>query len=121
MQLLKRNSTEFEYYPLTGEQSDLDGYGRHTGSFKPVFGEPIRMRGMISVPSGSTFQAFYGTDIRYTHTLLMDDPDAPITETGIVKWKGSTYEVRAVRRCLNVLNVALRQQTASPVPDGEGG
>ena len=118
MRLQRRNTTVFEYFPDTGETNDLDEHERHTGQFKPVFGAPILLRGSISVPSGLVYQAFYGIDTRYTHTLLMDDPDAPITETGIIRWKGKTYEIRAVRRSMNVLAAALREQTKSPLQEG---
>lgn len=112
MKLLRRNTTEFEYLPMTGEGSDVvNGY--NTGNFPPVYGNPIPKRGNISSPSGYTNQTFFGQDIRYTHVLVMDHPDEDIKETGQIRWKGELYDIRAVRPSLNALSAALRKQTVN--------
>lgn len=111
MKLLKRNMTEFEYLPNNGTMTDLNDDGEHTGEFHPEYGTPVLYKGNISSPSGHTTQQFYGEDIRYTHTLLMDKPDADIDEHGMIRWKGNLYEIAAVRPSLNVLSVALRRIT----------
>lgn len=111
MRLLVRNCTTFDYYKYTGLDSDLDENDLHTGIWKPVYAEPVTYTGNISSPSGAAVQAFDGLDIRYTHVLLMDDPNADISETGYIVWKGKTYDVTAVRASLNVLSVALEQRT----------
>ena len=118
MKCLKRNMTEFEYLPNTGEESDMNDDWEHTGDYQPVFGEPVTYRGNISVPSGQTANQFYGEEIRYTHTLIMDKPDTDIQETGRIRWKGNLYDIVAVRPSLNVLSVALRRRT-SPVSGGD--
>ena len=120
MRLLKRNTTEFEYLPMTDEQSDLDEDGYHTGIFKPIYGDPIEKKGNISTPSGQANQTFYGMDLRYTHVLVMDHVDEDITETGIIRWKGDLYDIRAVRPSLNSLSVALRKQTVNHAGGEEG-
>ena len=114
MRLLLRNTTKFDYLPYDGVETDLNDDGEHTGEFHPSYGNPITYRGNISSPNGQTQQTFYGEDIRYTHTLLMDDPNVPITEHGIIRWKGHLYEVTAVRPSINSLTVALKRMT-----DGE--
>lgn len=119
MKLLHRNTTKFEYIPYTGEESDLDENEMHTGEFHPVYGDPVEYRGNISTPSGNTTQTFYGMDIRYSHVLVMDKPDAEIAETGLIRWKDETYEIRAVRPSLNSLSIAMRKQTVDHA-DGEG-
>ena len=111
MRLLKRNTTEFEYLPYTGTDSDLNEDGEHTGEFHPEYGTPVKYRGNISSPSGNVNQTFYGMDIRYTHVLVMDQPDADIQETGLVLWKNNRYEIRAVMPSINALSVALRRLT----------
>ena len=111
MRLLRRNTTEFEYLPPTGNETDIDANGDHTGDFHPEYGDPITYRGNISAPSGQVQHQFYGLDIRYTHTLLMDDPTADIHERGLIRWQGHTYDIQAVCPSLNVLSVALRRQT----------
>lgn len=111
MKLLRRNTKEFEYLPWTGEETDVDESGRHTGNYVPTYGTAVIMRGNISIPGGHLNQTFYGQNIRYTHTLLMDDENAQISETGRILWNGHRYEIRAVRRSLNGLSAALMQMT----------
>ena len=111
MKMLKRNLTEFEYFAYTGLTSDLNKDGLHTGIPKPVYDDPVTYKGNISVPSGQTVQAFDGLGIRYTHVLLMDNPDIGITEDGIIRWKGELYFIRGVAPSLNVLSIALQQRT----------
>jgi len=118
VRLLRRNTTTFEYLPPTDEETDLNDDGEHTGEYKPVYGYPETYRGTISVPSGQVSHQFYGEDIRYTHTLVMDDPNADIREEGLIRWKGNTYDIQAVRPSLNVLSIALKRQT-SVASDGE--
>ena len=113
MRLLLRNTTEFEYLPYDGVGSDLNDDGEHTGEFHPAYGKPVRYRGNISAPSGQTAHTFYGEDIRYTHTLVMDKK-VDIDEHGVIRWCGHTYEIVAVRPSLNAMSIALRRIT-----DGE--
>lgn len=117
MHLLRRNLTDFEYLPPDGETSDLNDDGEHTGEFYQKSGTPVPKKGNISEPSGSISQNFFGTDTRYTHVLVMDDPDAGISELGMIRWKGDLYEIRAVRPSLNALSVALRKKTANHVEE----
>ena len=111
MRLLKRNCTEFKYYAYTGLESDLDENGLHTGVPKPVYEDPVTYKGNISVPSGSAVQAFDGLEVRYSHVLVMDDPNADIAEYGKIRYKGRMYAITAVRPSLNVLSVALIAET----------
>ena len=111
MRLLRRNTTEFEYLPYSGTETDLNDDGEHTGEFRPEYGDPVIYRGNISSPSGHTVHQFYGEDIRYTHTLVLDNPNADIEEHGMIRWKNNLYEITAVRPSLNVLSVALRRIT----------
>ena len=113
---LRRNETEFEYLPPDGETTDLNEDGEHTGDYYQQHGTPVTMKGNISMPSGYTSQDFFGTDTRYTHVLVMDDPEAEISELGMIRWKGSLYEIRAVRPSLNALSVALRKKTVNNAP-----
>lgn len=123
--------TEFEYFQNTGTSSDLNENGEHTGEFVRTYKCPVRYKGSFTPPSGRENQMFYGEDIRYTHTLTMDDPDVKINEYGVIRWKGALYDIQAVRRSLNFAIIALRKQTeahddpyVAPEPDehetGEG-
>ena len=120
--------TDFEFLPFSGLETDLNDDGEHTGEFHREYGEAIPYRGNISSPSGKENQTFYGEDIRYTHTLVMDDPNAEINEYGVIRWKGELYDVVAVRPSINFVSIALRRQTNEHIdpyipenePDGEG-
>lgn len=115
MRLLKRNTTEFEYLPYTGTVTDLNEDNEHTGDYSSEtenhYGTPVVYRGNISTPSGHSNMTFYGEDIRYTHTLVMDNPNVDIKEYGRVRWKGHLYDVQAVRPSINSVSIALRRCT----------
>lgn len=110
---LRRNETDFEYLPPDGEGTDLNEDGEHTGEFDPQHSEPVPCRGNISMPNGFISQNFFGTDTRYTHVLVMDDPDADISELGMIRWKGDLYAIKAVRPSLNSLSAALQKKTVN--------
>ena len=120
MHLMRRNTTVFEYLPPDGETSDLNDNGEHTGDFYQVHKDPVEYRGTISTPSGYISQNFFGTDTRYTHVLMMDDPDVDITELGMIRWKGKLYEIRAVRPSINSVSIALREKTINHTDGGAG-
>lgn len=108
MKLLKRNLTEFTYEAYEGKQEILKD-GKHTGKYEVRYGEPVPYTGNISTPSQMASQQWFGIETDYTHVLLMEDPNADIKETGIIRWKGNTYMITAVRPSINVLAVALRK------------
>ena len=118
MKLLRRNLRKFEYLPYKSTERDWNDSNEHTGEFYPEYGEPVEYWGNISTPSGKVNQTFYGQEIRYTHVLLMDNPDVPICEKGIVRWKGEDYEVQAVKPSLNSVSIALRKQTENKETSG---
>lgn len=145
MRLLQRNLTEFEYIPQT-EETDIDPEtGMHTGEFRQMTDEelgedtePILCEGNISTASQYATYTLFGTDIRYTHVLVMDyteveideygkitlngDPDVEINEYGKIRWNGDLYDIRAVRPSLNSVSIALRKQTKNHTKDeGEDG
>lgn len=110
MKLCRRNTTVFDYQAYLGEEEKLLN-GLHTGNTKPRYADPVPYRGNISAPSGSVVNSLFGQDIRYTHVLVMDDPNADIAENGLVRWKDSEYDITAVRPSINVLTVALKKRT----------
>ena len=89
--------------------------------YKPVYGQPVIYRGNISVANGFAQDSMLGVETPYTHTLLMDNMTADISVLGLVGWNGKLYEVKAVRRSLNVLNIALKESTMMTVDIDEGG
>lgn len=112
MRLLRRNTSVFSYRAFAGEQEVLKD-GRHTGNTKPLYAEPVQYRGNISAPSGFATDNLFGVNTKYTHVLLMDNPNADIKEDGLIDWNGSSYEIKAVRPSINVLAIALKKKTAN--------
>lgn len=110
MKLLRRNTVQFTYRPYTGRSETLVD-GIHTGVPTPTYGAGATYRGNISPSNGYVQEKLFGINLDYTHVLLMDKFDAPIAETGIIEWNGETYTIKAVKRSMNVLNVALKRQT----------
>jgi hypothetical protein len=111
MKLLMRNLKEFTYTACNGKTEVLKD-GKHTGKFEVSYSDPVYYKGNISVPSGQDQQTFFGINTVYTHVLLMDNPEADIREDGLIQWKGSVYEVKAIRQSDNVLAIALKKRTA---------
>lgn len=118
MRLLRRNTTKFQYRAYLGEQEILKD-GRHTGNYEVAYAEPVEYRGNISAPSGFATDNLFGVNTQYTHVLLLDKPDADISEDGLIDWRDVVYEVKAVRPSLNVLAVALKKRTVNNAADKE--
>ncbi len=110
MRNLRRNETVFEYRAYLGEEETLNGE-MHTGNYHAVYADPVQYRGNIDPPSGFATDNLFGVNTQYTHVLLMDNPNADITEEGLIYWKGAAYEIKAVRPSLNVLAIALKKRT----------
>ena len=106
MRLLHRDTTEFTYSAFAGKTEILKD-GKHTGKFELTYADPVSYTGNISIPYGQAQQQLFGIDTRYTHVLLMDDPEVPMREDGIIECNGVKYDIKAIRRSHNVLSVAL--------------
>ena len=110
MKCLKRNMREFTYTPCLGKTEIMSG-DKHTGKFTVAYGDPVSYQGTFSVPGGQANRELFGIDTKYTHVLLMDNPDADIREDGLIQYKGSVYDIKAIRDSLNVLAIALMKRT----------
>ena len=112
MRLLRRDTVEFVYKPLSAEvETQTDE--RHTGNYEPTYGYSVTYRGNISIPTGFASDNLFGQNIQYSHVLLMDNTKADIQEDGIIEWRGEVYEIRAVRPSHNFLSIALKKKTAN--------
>lgn len=109
MRLLKRALTRFDYRACKGKEEILAD-GRHTGRYQLVYDDPVVMTGNISAPKGFANDRWFGIETKYTHVLLVDDPNTCIREDGLIIWNNETYEVRAVRPSLNMTSIALRKR-----------
>ena len=114
MKLLSRNLVKFTYMPYEGVREGIDEDERYTGVQEPYYGDPVTYKGNISIPSGQAVQAFDGLEIRYSHVLIMGDPNADINEYGKIIWNKKQYSITAVRRSLNFLSAALMEDAVEP-------
>lgn len=76
MKCLKRNQRVFYYAPFIREDPEND--------YRPVYGEPVEMRGNISPGTGSTSVEQFGTNIEYDKVIVLDEPDCSIDESSIL-------------------------------------
>ena len=126
MRLLQRNCRKMEYLPFLGETDVDPDTGMHTGEPVMQYGDPVPLKGNISVPSRRTDATLYGEDVRYTHELMLPlKRNGPkIDEYGLIRFRDELYDIQAVRESLNFIAVALQKQTVNhgeaPEPDGDG-
>ena len=126
MRLQQRNCRKMEYLPFLGETDVDPDTGMHTGEPVMQYGDPVELKGNISVPSRRTDATFYGEDVRYTHELLLPlkRKGLQIEEYGLIRFQDDLYDIRAVRPSLNFVSIALQKQTVNhgeaPEPYGDG-
>ena len=111
MRVLRRNTAEFTYRPMTGESET--GWSPVTGEYLPEYGTPVTYRGNISPASGVLAERLFGLDLDYTHVILLDNVNADINEDGLIEWEGNTYKIRAIHKSLNVLSIAISRLLVS--------
>lgn len=110
MRLLRRNTTTVYYRPYIGKSERMDGT-LHTGEKQAAYGDPVAYRGNVSVATGQNVNELFGVNTPYTHTLLLDMPGADIRDTGLIEWRGETYEIKGVYPSPNFLSIALKRRT----------
>lgn len=108
--MLRRQRTSFEYMPFLRKTEILDN-GKHTGRHTAKYGGRVTYTGNVAMPTGYVQATWFGIDKDYSHILIMDDPQAPIKEEGIIEWQGDTYVIQAVRPSINFLSIAMRRIT----------
>ena len=117
MRCLQRNKTPFYYAPFVSRERVGNGY-------KPVYGDPVAMRGNISPATGSTSVEQFGNNVEYDKVIVIDDPNCPIDENSIlfVEVEPTTnasgdyvydYIVKRVARSLNSVSIAISKVKVS--------
>ena len=76
MKCLKRNQRVFYYAPFIREDPE--------NNYRPVYGEPVEIRGNISPGTGSTSVEQFGTNIEYDKVIVLDDVNCPIDESSLL-------------------------------------
>ena len=111
MKLLRRNLTEVEYREYLGKEEILVD-GKHTGRYKPKYGDPEIIKGNMDLPNGFVQNQFFGINPDYTNILLVaKGPANRFDETGIIEWHGNRYQIMSIRESLNVIALALQKLT----------
>lgn len=114
MRLLRKNRQHIEYYPNLGVEEVIED-GRHTGRFVVKYGDPVVYHGNVaaSMMYDRADMRWYGVETTYLHTIVLDDVNADIKETGKIVWNGNDYEVKEVAPSLNVLRIQIRKMVSN--------
>ena len=124
MRCLKRNQRAFWYAVYTGDTEKTDGNGLYTGDIGPSYGTPVEMKANISAAKGSADFELFGSDLRYSKTIVTDDLSCPITEESAI-WIDleptdeqeqpvpHNYVVKGVAKSLNSITFAIAEAEQS--------
>ena len=83
MRGIRKNMQSFWYALYERSEPILDKYGNEIG-FKPVYGNPIKSSGNISIAHGSTETGQFGAIAVYTKTINPMPVDCPIDESSVL-------------------------------------
>ena len=117
MKCLKRNKRSFYYALYTGKE-------RFNHTYRPLYGDAIRLTGNISPANGVTSVEQFGNNVDYDKVIVLDDPHCPITENSVLfidvdPERNSDgdylydYIVRKVARSLNSVSIAISKVVVS--------
>lgn len=116
MKCLERNKRTFWYSLYKGKEPLTDEYGRKTGEYRVVYGEPVCMKANISPANGSSQFEQFGSSEQYDKVIVTDDMSCPIDENSVLyvdctEPNGEDmpfdYIVKKVARSLNSISYAI--------------
>ena len=118
MRCLKINQRTIHYALYTGKTAETDTDGNFTGDYVETYGTPVALRINVSPAKRYTAIEPFGEESDYTHTMVTDDMNCPITETSLI-WIGipttdkANFRVVKVARSLNHITYDL-EEIANP-------
>ena len=132
MRAVKRNQQPFWYALYSEETEQVDGEGNYTGEIGPSYGSAVQMYANISAARGNADTDVFGTDLKYSKTIMTCDMSCPITEESIL-WIGiepedanknpmpHNYTVVKVAKSLTNIQIAVEEvqltnEPVQPVP-----
>lgn len=129
MRGMARNERTFWYALFLKTEKTYDQWGNENGT-KPVYGNPIQIRGNISASRGAVMGNLFGLNASYLRTINPMPLDCPIEETSIL-WidkvpvinekgdivTGHDYVVDQVEKSLNHKAYTIRKVNTA---DGVG-
>ena len=104
------------YYALyLGKREAQNQDALYTGDLVDIYDSPVEVMASVSAARGTSDIDLFGININYTHTVIVDHEDCPITETSRL-WIGRdpnkdehNFEVVRVARSLNHVVYAVQQ------------
>ena len=84
MRTLRRNRVPFWYCTYLGKEELIDEDGNKTGDYYLRYAKPVQLWGNVSPARGEAQMELFGNDIAYDKTIILDDPDCPITESSVL-------------------------------------
>lgn len=120
MRDVQRNKQTLYYALRTGSVENTDEYGNVTGTFREVYGEPVKYRRNVSAPKGTIDLERFGLDSQYTRVIATTDMNCPIAEDSIL-WVGikptdtkgnpvpHNYVVQRIAPTVNQLLIAIKE------------
>ena len=127
MRTLKRNKVQVSYALYSGKTEVQNTDGTYTGEWTKTYASPVTLMANIAPATGNASIEPFGVDTDYTHIMVVEGVDAPLTEETIVLYNGQSYRVVRIAKSLNHIRYALREVQVDEdeyipvVPDGEQG
>lgn len=84
MRTLERNKRKFHYCLFSGKEPLYDEYGRQTGEYRVVYGEPVEALANISPATGASQTELFGQLDDYDKVIVIGNPDTPIDESAVL-------------------------------------
>ena len=136
MRTLKRNKIQVSYYLFNGKTEDTDLSGNYTGEWSKTYLEPVTIGANVSPAQGNANVEGFGIATDYSHIMLVEGTDSPITEDTVIKIGDAYFRVVRKAKSLNQLRYGLKETewdgvvipspptpdpTPTPTPDPDEG
>lgn len=120
MLLMRRNKKSFYYALYERKEPVTDEYGNQTGEYRIVYSDPILEHGNISPGSGDAQNEIFGTEVKYSRVIALDDINCPIDENSVIFVDvtptknadgeyNNDYVVKAIAPSINNLLIAIEK------------
>ena len=84
MRCLNRNKRTIYYALYSGKEAIKDTSGNRPGEWKITYSTPVQMEANVSAAKGTATLGWFGINMDYTKTIVVDDANCPISETTIL-------------------------------------
>ena len=121
MRTLKRNKVKVWYRLYTGETEIENISGIRTGEYRKTYSAPTYVMANLAPATGEAYVEPFGVETNYSHIMVVEGTDCPITETTVL-WTGTDtapdkqYRVKRIAKSLNHIRYALEEIEATLEP-----